>query len=132
MTVPESENVPSGVTKVFRSAGSSHVTAFLGWCALAEVSVSDSVTPPVGVNENVKLNDDGMNIAVLPITWAGVNSPLPFSETISCVPLQTAVKTSDFFAFSGSAEAACAKTARTIAKSAISGDASKHGVLPLG
>jgi hypothetical protein len=45
--------------------------------------------------------------------------PLP-SSTLSCVAPQLAVKTLEFFAFSGSAEALCAKTAKTIAKSAIS------------
>jgi hypothetical protein len=50
VTVPESVNVPSGLVKVLRSAGSSQVTAFFGWCALADVSVSDWVVPPVGVN----------------------------------------------------------------------------------
>src|SRR4029453_3993910 len=114
VTVPESVNVPSGLVNVFSSAGSSQVTALRGWCVFAAISVSDSVVPPVGVNENVRLNALGMNIDVLPMTCAGVNSPLPFTDTISCVPPQTAVKTSDFFALTGSADAACARTARMI------------------
>jgi hypothetical protein len=120
VTNPESVKVPSGLVKVFSAAGSSQVTALLGWSVLADVSVSDCFVPPVGVNENVRLNAVGMKTAVLPITCAGVNSPLPFPTTLSCVAPQLAVKTLEFFAFSGSAEALCAKTAKTIAKSAIS------------
>ena len=68
----------------------------------------------------MRLNAVGMKTAVLPITWAGVNAPLPFTETVKFgLPPQLATKTCDFLAFTGSADAACAKAAKTIAKSAI-------------
>jgi hypothetical protein len=78
VTVPERVNVPSGVVNVFSAAGSSQVTAFLGWCALADVSVSDFVVPPAGVNENVTLNAVGMKTAVLPSPadlWLTLDAP---------------------------------------------------------
>jgi hypothetical protein len=68
---------------VFRASGMSHVTLPFAWLCFADVSVSLSVVPPVGVNENVILNAVGMNTAVLPITCAGVNSPLLLTDKCS-------------------------------------------------
>ena len=81
VTVPAMVNVPSGLVKVFRLAGMLQVTVAFAWFCFADVSVSLCVVPPVGVNENVRLNAVGTNTAVLPITWAGVNSPLPSTDT---------------------------------------------------
>src|SRR5262245_20915647 len=83
--------VPSGEVNVLRSAGMSQLTTPFAWLCFAEVSVSDSVVPPVGVNENVMSNAVGTNTAVLPIACAGVNSPLPFTDTSTCWPPQIAV-----------------------------------------
>jgi hypothetical protein len=84
VTVPERMNVPSGDVKVLSAAGSWQVTAFAGWCAFADVSVSTSgAPPPEGVNENVRLKALGMKTDVLPITWAGVKVPFPLTTTES-------------------------------------------------
>jgi hypothetical protein len=69
------------------------------------VSVSDIGVPPVGVNVNVVSNAVGMNTDVLPMTCAGVNSPLPFTTTITGRPLQMALICVDFFALVGAAAA---------------------------
>jgi hypothetical protein len=45
------------------------------------VSVSVWVVLPVGVNWKVRPKPWGMNTAVLPTTWAGVNSPFPLTTT---------------------------------------------------
>src|SRR5262245_63795413 len=103
--------VPSGEVNVLRSAGMSQLTTPFAWLCFAEVSVSDWVVPPVGVNENVISNAVGTNTAVLPITWAGVNSPLPFTDTSTCWPPQVAVIMVLFLALVGSADADWATTA---------------------
>jgi hypothetical protein len=59
--------------------------------AFDEVSVSGIGLPPVGVNVNVMSNAVGMNTDVLPMTCAGVNSPFPFTTTITGRPLHTAL-----------------------------------------
>jgi hypothetical protein len=66
--------------------------------AFDDVSVSGIGLPPVGVNVNVRLNAVGMNMDVLPTTCAGVNSPFPFTTTVSGWPLHTALIRPEFFA----------------------------------
>jgi hypothetical protein len=63
-----------------------------------DVSVSGIGLPPVGVNVNVRLNAVGMNMDVLPTTCAGVNSPFPFTTTVSGWPLHMALIWPEFFA----------------------------------
>src|SRR5262249_31530529 len=83
-----------------------HVTVFLIGAAFADISVSDiGVPPPAGVNVNLRSNAVGMKTEVLPTTWAGVNSPLPFTTTV-IGPLQIALTCPAFLALLGPAVAA--------------------------
>src|SRR5436190_16095475 len=96
--------VPSGPEKrVCR--GIVQVVVFAIGAAFDDVSVSDIGLPPVGVKVNVVLNAVGMNIDVLPTTCAGVNSPFPFTTTMTSWPLHTALMWPAFFALPGSAVA---------------------------
>jgi hypothetical protein len=79
--------------------------------AFEDVSVSGIGLPPVGVNVNVILNAVGINIDVLPMTCAGLNSPFPFTTTMIVWPLHTALIVDEFFALPGSAAAIGTMTA---------------------
>jgi hypothetical protein len=111
VTVPWIVAVPSGPEKSVWS-GIVQVIVFFSGAALADVSVSLIVVPPVGVNEKVVLNAVGMNTDVLPTTCAGVNSPLPFTTTMTFCPLHVAKISAAFLAFVGSAVATEVTTAQ--------------------
>ena len=66
MTVPAIVNVPNGDEKLWN--GIVQVIVFCSGAALAEVSVSVIVEPPVGVDVKVMLNAVGMKTDVLPMT----------------------------------------------------------------
>ena len=55
---------------------------------LDRAAVSDIVSPPVGVNPKVTVNDWSTNTAVLPTTWPGGRDVsacrLPLTEDVSC------------------------------------------------
>jgi hypothetical protein len=89
VTVPSIVPVPSGPEKRVCS-GIVHVVVRLIGAALEEVSVSDIGLPPVGVNVKVTSNAVGTKTDVLPMTCAGVNSPLPFTTTVTGWPPQLA------------------------------------------
>jgi len=99
--------------------------------AFDDVSVSAIGLPPVGVNVKVVLNAVGMNTDVLPTTCAGVNSPLPFTTTISGWPLQMALIWVEFFALAGSAAATGTVTAAANAKPAAAVSRRRFIVSPL-
>src|SRR5215211_2402314 len=78
--------------------------------ALDEMSVSVMVSPPVGVNSKVRSKACGMKTAVLPTTWAGLNSPLPLTTTWTvCPSSQVAGNVRLFLALIGSAAAPWAR-----------------------
>jgi hypothetical protein len=72
---------------------------------LDEVSVSLWVGSPGRVNSKVTLKASGMNTAVLPTTWAGVNSPFPLTTSWTVCPSQVVGKVKLFLALIGSAAA---------------------------
>src|SRR6266571_2439389 len=65
VTVPSIVNVPKGEVKLWN--GIVQVIVFCSGAALADVSVSVIVEPPVGVNVKVISNDVGMKTDVLPM-----------------------------------------------------------------
>jgi hypothetical protein len=98
--------------------------------AFDDVSVSDIGLPPVGVNVNVMLNAVGMNIDVLPMTCAGVNSPFPFTTTMTVWPLHIALIRVALFALVGSAVATGTMTAEANARQAAAVSRRRFIALP--
>lgn len=80
VAVPNSRKTPSGVVWETSRLHVTRSPCTLG-LNLDEVSVSVWVVLPVGVNWKVRPKPWGMNTAVLPTTWAGVNSPFPLTTT---------------------------------------------------
>jgi hypothetical protein len=88
VAVPKRWRVPSGKTSVTSKL---QVTRSPCWLGLDRMSVSVTVSPPVGVNSKVRSKACGMNTAVLPTTWAGVHAALPLTTTwIVCPSSQVA------------------------------------------
>ena len=87
VAVPKKWKVPSGTLCVTSKV---QVTSSPCTFPLDRAAVSDMVSPPVGVNSKVKLNDWRTKTAVLPTTWPGVKSPLPLRTNWTVCPPQSA------------------------------------------